>query len=193
MISSTLEIGEFVVAGTNYGEIYNQDALEIVLSLPQNDLHWLRHGTADEIEVMINFALAGEPGASARVPGRVLRYGAILDENTRFQDVVIKPVGDGSLLPGMLTEVEMRGTPVADTWRLPVTAIQPGQHVWRLDEDDKLQRLQPQILKTLSDGVIVKLPLDLDEATFVSSVLNGGVDGLKVRVLSDTEGPAHGG
>ncbi len=193
VISSTLEIGEFVVAGTNYGEIYNQDALEIVLSLPQNDLHWLRHGTADEIDVMINFALAGEPGASARVPGRVLRYGAILDENTRFQDVVIKPVGDGSLLPGMLTEVEMRGTPVADTWRLPVTAIQPGQHVWRLDEDDKLQRLQPQILKTLSDGVIVKLPLDLDEATFVSSVLNGGVDGLKVRVLSDTEGPAHGG
>ena len=182
-----------MVAGSNYGEIYNQDALEIVLSLSQNDLHWLRRGETEAIDVVIKFALAGEPEDSAQVRGRILRYGAILDENTRFQEVVIKPVGDGSLLPGMLTEVEMRGAPVADTWHLPITAIQPGQHIWRLDGDNKLRRLQPQILKTLADSVIIKLPLDLDQATFVSSVVSGAVDGLKVRVLSDTEDLDHGG
>lgn len=193
VVSSTLEIGEFVVAGTRYGEIYNQDSLEIVLSLSQNDLHWLRRGAANEIKVAINFALSGEPDGRARVSGRILRFGAILDENTRFQEVVIKPIGDGSLLPGMLTEVEMQGAPVADTWRLPITAIQAGQYVWQVDGESKLRRLQPEILKTLSDTVIVKLPLNLDQAAIVSSVVSGGVEGLKVRVLSDSEGSAHGG
>ncbi|HAD09366.1 MAG TPA: hypothetical protein DCF62_07805 [Porticoccaceae bacterium] len=193
VVSSTLEIGEFVVAGNRYGEIYNQDSLEIVLSLSQNDLYWLRRGAADEIGVAINFALPGEPQGRARVEGRVLRFGAILDENTRFQEVVIKPIGDGSLLPGMLTEVEMRGMPVADTWRLPITAIQAGQDVWQVDAEGKLRRLQPEILKTLTDTVIVRLPLDLDKAAFVNGVVSGGVEGLKVRVVIDPEGSADGG
>ncbi|HCO61593.1 MAG TPA: hypothetical protein DIT58_15550 [Porticoccaceae bacterium] len=193
VVSSTLEIGEFVVAGNRYGEIYNQDSLEIVLSLSQNDLYWLRRGAADEIGVAINFALPGEPQGRARVEGRVLRFGAILDENTRFQEVVIKPIGDGSLLPGMLTEVEMRGIPVADTWRLPITAIQAGQDVWQVDAEGKLRRLQPEILKTLTDTVIVRLPLDLDKAAFVNGVVSGGVEGLKVRVVIDPEGSADGG
>lgn len=192
VVSSTLEIGEFVVAGNGYGEIYNQDSLEIVLSLSQDDLYWLRRGTVDQISVAINFALPGEPEGRARVKGKILRFGAILNENTRFQEVVIKPVGDGSLLPGMLAEVEMLGPPVADTWRLPATAIQAGQYVWQLDGDNKLRRLQPEILKTLADTVIVKLPLKADRATFVKSALSGGVEGLKVRVISDQDGSVHG-
>lgn len=206
VISSSLEAGEYVLAGQSYGEIYNQDSLEVVLSLSQANLHWLRSakartGSGDEfaegefsepefaeIGVQIVFQAPGEVGGELSISGKILRLGAVLNDTTRFQEVVIKPIGDGQLLPGMLTEVVLSSAPIADTWKLPTTAIQVGQFVWRVDEELILHRLEPEIIATLSDGVIVRLPISSSSGSFVDSAVAGAVEGATVVIIDDQAG-----
>ncbi len=217
VMSSRLEVGEYILAGQRYGEIYNQDSLEIVLSLPQSELHWIarsktgntspdsissankttpRESANDQftdnkfanIEVDITFKAPGEEDGQLSISGKIQRLGAILNESTRFQEVVIKPIGDGQLLPGMLTEVVLNSGPIADTWKLPTTAIQIGGFVWQVDEDLRLRRIEPEIIATLSDSIIARLPLFSRRAQFVDRVVAGAVEGAKVVVLNDQVG-----
>lgn len=201
VISNSLEAGEYVLAGQSYGEIYNQDSLEVVLSLPQTNLHWLRSAKSlsssgeemadrefSEIAVQIVFQAPGEASGELSISGKILRLGAVLNDTTRFQEVVIKPIGDGQLLPGMLTEVVLNSAPIADTWKLPTTAIQVGDFVWRVDDDLILHRLEPEIIATLSDGVIVRLPLSSSSGRFVDSAVAGAVEGATVVIIDDQPG-----
>ncbi|MBV1931277.1 MAG: efflux RND transporter periplasmic adaptor subunit [Porticoccaceae bacterium] len=201
VISSSLEAGEYVLAGQSYGEIYNQDSLEVVLSLPQANLHWLRSAKSlsssgdeiaarefSEIAVQIVFQAPGEASGELSISGEILRLGAVLNDTTRFQEVVIKPIGDGQLLPGMLTDVVLNSAPIADTWKLPTTAIQVGEFVWRVDDDLTLHRLEPEIIATLSDGVIVRLPLSSSNGRFVDSAVAGAVEGAMVVIIDDQVG-----
>ncbi len=192
VISSTLEPGAYILAGQSYGEIYNQNSLEVVLSLAQADLPWLRR--PDEVDVdIINFNEQDvEPGVQSdrkSIGGKILRMGAILDDATRFQQVVIKPVGDGSLLPGMLVEVVLRSSPVADTWKVPASAVQSGQVIWQVDENATLRRVEPQVIATLSDSVIVRLPVNTDSVLVVDAPISGVIEGAKVVVLNSQDKP----
>lgn len=192
VISSTLEPGAYILAGQSYGEIYNQNSLEVVLSLAQADLPWLRR--PDEVDVdIINFNEPDvEPGVESdrkSIGGKILRMGAILDDATRFQQVVIKPLGDGSLLPGMLVEVVLRSSPVADTWKVPASAVQSDQVIWQVDENTTLRRVEPQVIATLSDSVIVRLPVNTDSVLVVDAPISGVIEGAKVVVLNSQDKP----
>ena len=181
VISSSLEVGEYVLAGQRYGQIYNQDSLEVVLSLPQGDLTWIS-GSA-EIGITITFEEPGTERVSRSIAGRILRRGAELNDTTRFQEIIIKPIGDGNLLPGMLTEVVLSSAPVTNTWELPVTALQAEQVIWLVDEDLTLRRVKPEILATLPYSVIARLPISTASAQVVDMVLGGAIPGTKVTLL----------
>ncbi|RLA42740.1 MAG: hypothetical protein DRR06_13770 [Gammaproteobacteria bacterium] len=182
VISSTLELGEYVLAGREYGEIYNQDSLEIVLSLPQAELPWISN--RDEVDVVINFDDPGSGSGRKSVAGQILRIAAILDDATRFQQVIVKPIGDGSLLPGMLTEVVLSSAPIANTWELPVAALQHGQLVWLVDEDSILHSTVPEIIATMSESVIARLPGTMRSIRVVDTMISGAIEGSEVVVLN---------
>jgi RND family efflux transporter MFP subunit len=185
VITSSLEVGEYVLAGQRYGEIYNQDSLEVVLSLPQGDLAWISGST--EIGITITFEEPGTEQVSRSITGKILRRGAELNDTTRFQEIIVKPIGDGSLIPGMLTEVVLSSAPVANTWQLPVTAMQAEQVIWLVNEDSTLRRVEPEILATLPDTVIARLPISDTSARVVNMVLGGGIEGTKVAPLEAEE------
>lgn len=192
VISSSLELGGYLQAGGNYGELYNQDALEIVLSLPKNDLPWISQ--PGEVDIAITFEELGESNSKKTLDGRILRIGASLDEETRFQQVVIKPIADGGLLPGMLTKVALRSVPVANTWLLPVAALQPGGGIWLVDSDNRLRGISPHIIATMEQSLIIEAPMAT--ARVVSSTLGGAIEAAEVVIVGGvspaTEGdPGH--
>ena len=188
VISSSLELGEYVLAGQSYGEIFNQDSLEIVVSLSQQDLQWV--SKPEQVSVSITFEQPVGEQSAGSIEGEILRIGATLDATTRFQELIIKPIGDGSLLPGMLTEVTLGGVPVAKTWRLPSAALQPGQIIWVVDEEARLRRIEPEIIAVLSDSVLARLPVDAERVRVVNSMISGAIEGAEVMVLGDAEGLA---
>lgn len=188
VISSSLELGDYLQAGQSYGQLYNQQALEIVLSLPKNDLPWISQ--PGQVDIAITFD-ALNTHRQHSLKGKILRIGASLDETTRFQQVVIKPIDNGDLLPGMLTRVVLHSTPVPDTWALPLSALQAGGAIWLVDEDSRLRRIEPQIIATMAESVIIVAPMDT--ASVVDSSLGGAIEGAKVMVVEGaaTEGAAN--
>ncbi|MDF1833062.1 MAG: efflux RND transporter periplasmic adaptor subunit [Porticoccaceae bacterium] len=188
VISSSLELGDYLQAGQSYGQLYNQQALEIVLSLPKNDLPWISQ--PGQVDIAITFD-ALNTHRQHSLKGKILRIGASLDETTRFQQVVIKPIDNGDLLPGMLTRVVLHSTPVPDTWALPLSALQAGGAIWLVDEDSRLRRIEPQIIATMAESVIIVAPMDT--ASVVDSSLGGAIEGAEVMVVEGaaTEGAAN--
>ncbi|MEZ0151228.1 MAG: efflux RND transporter periplasmic adaptor subunit [Candidatus Reddybacter sp.] len=178
VISSSLELGGYLQAGKSYGQLYSQQALEIVLSLPKNDLPWISQ--PGQVDISITFD-ALQTNRTQSLKGKILRIGASLDEATRFQQVVIKPIDDGDLLPGMLTRVVLRSEPVAKTWALPLAALQAGDAIWLVDEESRLRRLEPEIIATMADSIIVVAPMA--SARVVDSSLGGAIEGAEVVIV----------
>ncbi len=179
VISSSLELGGYLQAGQSYGQLYNQQALEIVLSLPKNDLPWISQ--PGQVDIAITFDEL-RTNRQQSLKGKILRIGASLDETTRFQQVVIKPIADGDLLPGMLTRVVLQSAPVPNTWALPLAALQAGGTIWLVDGDSRLRRLEPQIIATMAESIIVVAPMPA--ARVVNSSLGGAIEGAEVVVVS---------
>jgi len=179
VISSALELGGYLQAGQNYGQTYNQQALEIVLSLPKNDLPWISQPRQLDIAITFDELHSNRPKT---LQGRILRMGASLDETTRFQQVVIKPMADGGLLPGMLTRVVLRSEPVANTWALPLAALQAGGALWLVDAENRLRRIEPEIIATMNDRLIVVAPMA--SARVVDSSLGGGIEAAAVVIVN---------
>ena len=178
VISSSLELGGYLQAGKSYGQLYNQQALEIILSLPKNDLPWISQ--PGQVDITITFDVL-HTNRQHSLKGKILRIGASLDEATRFQQVVIKPIDDGDLLPGMLTRVVLQSAPVPNTWALPLAALQAGGTIWLVDEDKRLRRIEPQIIATMAESIIVVAPMD--NASVVDSSLGGAIEGAEVMVV----------
>jgi len=188
VMSSSLEIGQFVVSGQPYGEIYNRESLEISLSLAPSDIRWFLD--PEQAEVLLRFEDAASGQGPQIVSGRIIRLGALLDEATRYQQIVVKPLDDSPLIPGMLTEVVLASAPVAGTWKIPIPALQ-GQYIWIVDDAGQLERLQPEVIATLSDSVIARLPARTASLRVVDTPVNGAVEGARVEVvdLTDTNAP----
>ena len=180
VISSSLELGGYVQAGQSYGQLYSQEALEIVLSLPKNDLPWISQPGQVDIAITFDALKTNRP---QKLNGKILRIGASLDEATRFQQVVIKPIDDGQLLPGMLTQVVLKSAPVPGTWALPLAALQAGGAIWLVGEDSRLRRIEPEIVATMAERVIAVAPMD--HARVVDSNLGGAIEGAKVMVVEN--------
>ncbi len=188
VMSSSLEVGQFVVSGQPYGEIYNRESLEISLSLAPSDIRWFLD--PEQAEVLLRFEDAASGQGPQIVSGRIIRLGALLDEATRYQQIVVKPLDDSPLIPGMLTEVVLASAPVAGTWKIPIPALQ-GQYIWIVDDAGQLERLQPEVIATLSDSVIARLPARTTSLRVVDTPVNGAVEGARVEVvdLTDTNAP----
>ncbi|MEH6638167.1 MAG: efflux RND transporter periplasmic adaptor subunit [Porticoccaceae bacterium] len=199
VLTSSLELGDYLQATLAYGDIYNNDSLEIVVSLPRSDLAWLNkpsdnrasnpaNNDASETRDSSNYNIdivfeELNTGTSKTVPATLLRIGATLDDTTRFQEIVIKPPADVQLLPGMLAQVIITGPPLANTWQLPLSALQADNIFWQVDDDQRLRRLPADVIATQASTVIVHAPLP--SAQIVTNPISSGIEGVGVRLLND--------
>lgn len=179
VLSSSLELGDYLQAGQTYGEIYNNDALEIIVSLPKSDLTWI---TTPGYSINIVFEELGS-GIKKTVAGSLLRIGATLDNTTRFQGIVIKAPANVRLLPGMLTQVIITSPPLPNTWELPLSALQSDNIFWQVDSDQRLRRLAAEVIAIQDSSVIARAPLP--SAQIVINPINSGINGLGVRLITN--------
>ncbi len=183
VVHSSLALGGYLQAGQNYGELYSEEALEIVLSLPKKDMLWIHQ--PGHLEIIISYDKQDGRGGKTLLGGKILRTGASLDEATRFQQVIIKPGEYSGLLPGMLTDVLIRSAPVSNTWALPLSALQPGGMLWLIDSKNRLVRLKPDIVAVMDGSLVVRAPVP--SARVVNSMLGGAIEGAEVVVVGGVQ------
>ncbi len=181
IIDTSIELGQFVQAGQSYGQAYPRDALEITVPVEDRILQYM--DIKDGNKVTINTKYRGK---MVNLDGKIDRISSVLDQTTRFIDVIIKPAQENwdILLPGVFTEVTLIGQKTENIWVLPNEALQGTNDIWIVNSDQTLQRFSPEIITTndtetdaIGNGQTVDVVLGL---------IKGVDDGTKVRTSSET-------
>ena len=184
VMTSELEDGQVVTAGQSYGRAYSMDALEVRVRLGERETDWLREaGRNTRIVVLAE----DDNGEARRYRAKIKRYSADLDDTTRFGAVMLgfkqKRV---DLLPGRFITARFRGPEREDVWAVPLNVLQDNNTLLKVESDNRITRLKPEILHIGEDRALVKgtgKPV-----TLVKGSLRGATKGMKVRVRDEGEG-----
>lgn len=131
------------------------------------------------------FSEADENVGSARMK----RGGGFLDPASRRYQVFLEVEADeaGQVLPGQFVRIELPGKPLADTLRIPESALTQNGYVWYVDAQDRLQRFEASAHFRNSGEVVVSTPEDLTDAgplDIVTLPMSAYMPGQKVSVVA---------
>lgn len=176
VISSGIEKGQYVMAGQNYGQVYDLNSLEVRSSLEERQLEWLL--AAKNPEVVITTDISGE---KKQYHGVVKGEASYLDPQTRFGSVRFGLADKAEdLLPGTFVDVYIKGPMLRDVLTLPIEALQKEGNIWTVNKEGALKSLVPDIIYTGQHTLIVKgtgRPLQV-----VTSRISGAAEGMMVEV-----------
>ncbi len=114
------EVGQLLSRGASFGEVFADDAIEVVAPVSADNLKRLNPAVGRRARI--------------RDPYRafdavVEKVSAELDSRTRFATLYLKVTGEPPL-PGTFVDVEIEGPVFADTFLLPDAAEQANDQVW---------------------------------------------------------------
>lgn len=148
-----VSLGQTVAEGEPLVHLSDDRQFELIVALSPADWALLDHPIAGTDATLRH--RRGTPLGQARVR----RGGGFLDPQTRQPRIFLEVLdpGDG-VLAGDYVRVEFAGRTLADTLTLPDSALTRAGLVWLVDDEDRLQRLEPQILFHTDGAVVIAAP-----------------------------------
>ena len=188
--SEQLEIGQYVNAGSPVATVAGLDQVEIVVPLPLNELAWLqvprngtKHGSLAKVELQSG-------GQTFHWQGEITRALGEIDPRNRMARVVVTVVEPfprlterkllHDLLPGMFVEVHLQGEELSAVIAVPRGALHDNDTVWLVDDNNKLQIREVEILRRERDEVLIRSGLDGSERIVLTN-LSGAAEGMLLR------------
>lgn len=184
VVSSNVELGQFMATGQTYGTVYSLDGLEVSVPLADKDLKWLQ--PLDDVEAIITTSYLG---VDRVIRAKATRVSAQLDAQTRFASVIVS-LGESSneedtlpLVPGVFVSVTFLGPKLDSLVTVPTAAIQENGKIWTI-VDQRLKAAQPEIVQT---GPTVSLIRGLAAGSEIMlSNVPGAVENMAVRSVIET-------
>ena len=190
VLEESLEVGQMVTAGQVVGRLSAADAVEVVVPLPDSKaaliprLWKLRAGDSDRRIAARVTARYGDAIYAWR--GYVDRAEVSLDEQTRTINVIVRvpnpfvsgnrveaansPGGSPPLLVSKFVEVEIQGIAPERYFRVPRPALRPGDEVWVVGANRKVNIVPVRVLQRVNDEAVVVGALENGQ-----SVITGGI------------------
>ncbi|PWE18102.1 hypothetical protein DDZ18_00355 [Marinicauda salina] len=159
VVDSRIEEGQLLVAGQNYGSIYNADAIEIVAPFPPEDV--ARLDGAEGRTAQLSFDDRADP-----VEGVVVREGASLDERSRLINLHIEADADHILRPGEFVDVAIEGPSLETSLTLPARAVS-GLNTVAVVRDGRIALVEVDVRDRTREGVVVA-PFDAGDGVIVT-------------------------
>jgi RND family efflux transporter MFP subunit len=190
--SEQIEIGQFLNAGSPVATIAGTDQAEIIVPLPLDQLAWLqvaRNGVAEGgSSATVELRSGGE---TFRWQGKVTRVLGDIDPRNRMARVVVTvddPSVSGSqsnymlnrLLPGMFVEVALQGVELSGVFAIPRGVLHDNDTVWVMDDENRLQIRDVEIVRRERDEVLVRSGLQSGEKIVLTN-LSATADGMLLR------------
>ncbi len=200
VMSSDVDLGEYVQAGREVAKLHDTTAVEIPISIALDDLKWLPALSPAALRSASDNAgqaLAQLPPATVQWRGEtrtytwqgyVGRWEAGLDARTRTLTLVIEvrepwkqfePGEQPPLQPGMFCQVSIVARRVPNAVVIPRSALQPDQTVF-VAVNDALAIRPVQVLHVQKDRALLTAGLRAGEQLVVSP-LTAPVVGMKLR------------
>lgn len=186
VISSELEIGQYVAAGQSYGEVFNVDTLEVRATLEDQQLEWLFAVENPKIEITTK-----QHGVTQTYAGFLKRGVSSVDPQTRFAPISFGVVDEeAALLPGMFVEITAQGPELNNVLVAPASSLQKEGIIWTLDNDNALHAFEPVVV--YADNQIVAVRNVNEQRNIVTSRVSGATDGMKARTADNAEDKEEG-
>ena len=196
--SESVDIGQYVRAGTQVGALSGTAVAEIVIPMMVEDLRWLEVPRIEE----------GSRGSSAvvyqTVEGRNFNWDGYVDRVLghvdplgRMERVVVRvedPFGLKNenkdfinLTMGSFVNVNIKGKVVKNVVRFPLAALRQNDTIWLAGNDNKLHIVKVDVLRRDPDHVLVSSGLSNGDK-IITTTLTGVAEGMKIRLVSGEGG-----
>lgn len=179
VVSSTVEVGQYIQSGQGYGQVYSLDALEVVVPISDDKLKWF---DAQNAKVTFKTIYMGE---EIEVDGKIARISNVLDNETRFANIIVTPAGKKweVIIPGIFVDVELEAQKISNIWKIPNTALQENKSLWVVSSDRTISRLNPEIIFVNDDYTLAKS--NGTDIEIIVGSLEGANEGMKVRLVGE--------
>lgn len=197
------DLGQFVGAGTQLAVTFAVDVVEVRLPLPDRDLPFLE--LPDAISQIAETVLpavrltAAIGGRTYEWHGQIVRTEGVFDERSRVLYAVaqvqdpynrLARTWDSPLRVGTFVEASIQGRPLSNVFILPRGVLRVGNHIWTVDEDDKLQRRDVVVAHSDENFVYVKSGLN-DGELVTTTLVDNPLPGTRVRYEDAAQAPVH--
>lgn len=176
-----VDIGQVVGTGQQLADFYGTARAEIRVPLTQAQQQYLSLPTLTDSASIAVEVLYRTASGDYRYPGKLTRTGSILDENTRVLHGIVEvndPYGlnQSSALPplplGAFVEISINSEEQQDIVRLPSRLLRPGNRIWVVDPQDKLQLREVVLLPSRGEEIFIRSGLQADDRIIVSSIVD---------------------
>jgi len=192
----SVEVGQFLMAGSRIATVYGTDYAEVRLSIPDDQLGYL------DLPVLRDIASGSEDGALIPVrlsttisgtehhwDGVIARTEAEVDPRTRVIYCVARvedPYALGEhgrppLMIGMYLKAVIPGRKVEGVASIPRAALRGRDQVLVVSDEDRIRWRTVKILRKLSARVLIESGLTAGERVCLTD-LEAAIEGMKVRV-----------
>lgn len=146
-------LGQTVTAGEALLHLSDDRRFELVANLSQAEWSMLEQPVAGTKAQL--YHRNGQPLGSARVR----QGGGFLDPDTRQVRIFLDVSGsDAAVLSGDFLQIVFKGRSLDNTLTLPDEAVTRSGHVWFVNNDNMLERHQPEVLFRSDGAVAIAAP-----------------------------------
>ncbi len=181
VLSSSLEEGQSVIAGQSYGRVYETALLEVQASVQKDQMQWI----TDEGQADITIRYEAEEGEKT-AKGIIKRGVSSINSQTRFASLnVAFDKTPNDILPGVFVDLHVKGPTIDNVFTIPVNAVQKGNVIWALDDDNHITAFDGEIIFSNNTEVVVKS--SNPSLRIVTSKLPGAIEGMSVKLADIVE------
>ncbi|MCY4045619.1 MAG: efflux RND transporter periplasmic adaptor subunit [Cellvibrionales bacterium] len=194
----TMNAGQFASAGQQAAILYAVDNVEIRVPLTFNQVGFIELpgiGSSSQQPVTVTAELGS---ASHTFEGKLLRTEGVLDQRTGILHAVVSitdPYGlqtprDNPLHIGTFVEIKIPSQSMAKIISLPRHILRAGNHIWVVNDDNRLENRQVTLLPTKGDTMYVYEGLEAGEKVVISAITHA-VNGKLVEIVPNDIAPEH--
>lgn len=166
---TSAEVGQLLTRGQSFGEVFAEDAIEVVAPVSSDNLKRLDPAVGRRAQIR---------GPHRTFDAVVEKVSAELDSRTRFATLYLKVTGEPPV-PGTFVDVEIDGPVFDDTFLLPDSAEQANDRVW-IVANGELRAVSTPALGRTADGWITQA-FDPEDGVVLGAV-PGATEGQAVQI-----------
>ncbi|WP_417762731.1 efflux RND transporter periplasmic adaptor subunit [Shewanella sp.] len=189
--SRDVDLGQYVTAGNNLGELYDTSVAEVRLPLANKDLAYIESADNPYTEVTLLAELAGK---KVKWVANIVRSEGVIDANNRMVYLVaevqdpylrhtIAQTGQMSLKFGSFVDAEIRGRTLPNVAKLPRYLVRNNK-IAVVDKDNRIEMRPVKVVRTDMENVYIQDSLKAGERVAKTTLMNMET-GLKVKVSGD--------
>ncbi len=193
IMSKAVDIGQSVTPGAPITTIFAIDRAQVRVPLSEKELQFIDLTPSTDQTNAPRVELSSTVGSKTeRWQGKLVRTEGVLDERTRSMAAIIEVEDPYGLLGneqhrlqplriGTFVSASIVGRPFNDLVELSQAALKPGNKVWVIDEQQKLNSRVLEVLSRNDESVYISAGLENGELVSLTSLSNF-VTGTEVRI-----------